>query len=135
MPPAKRSAKKAPANKAPAKKAPAKKPAEPDQASDDTHSSQAVEPTKFICNVVPSHDTERDWSLNDAIAVGAIESVALPAAVDLRAPWWKINNQESTGSCVGWASADGVVRYRMTKARRIKQSEMLSPRHLWMASK
>jgi len=135
MPPAKRSAKKAPAKKASAKKAPAKKPAEAEPASDDSQSSETVEPTNFICNVVPSHDTERDWSFNDALAVGAIEAAALPASVDLRASWWKINTQESTGSCVGWATADGVVRYRMTKSRRIKQSEMLSPRHLWMASK
>ncbi len=53
----------------------------------------------------------------------------------MRAAWWTINNQENTGSCVGWATADGVVRWHMVKAGRIGQKVLLSPRHVWMASK
>ena len=126
----------------PTKKNPSRKPPSagssaatkpPDAEASDTDAP--FDPTRFICNVVPSRETERDWQFGDAIAVGAIAAATLPASVDMRAPWWSINNQESTGSCVGWATADGVVRYRMTKARRIKQSELLSPRHVWMASK
>lgn len=89
-----------------------------------------------ICNVVPSRDTETDWGLQHAVAAGALGAVsALPAAVDLRAPWWKIGDQEQTGSCVGWASTDGVVRYHMVKAGKLAKTDRLSPRFTWMASK
>ena len=89
-----------------------------------------------ICNLVPSKGTERDWRFEHAVASGALAApAAAPATVDLRAPWWKINDQERTGSCVGWASTDGVTRYHMVKANRLAQAEMLSPRYTWMASK
>ena len=77
---------------------------------------------QFICNVVPSKGTEQDWQLADSIAAGSIGALAaLPASVDLRASWWKINNQENTGSCVGWATGDGVVRWHMVQAGKITQ--------------
>jgi hypothetical protein len=90
-----------------------------------------------ICNVILSRNTERDWNIENAVQARAIAApaAALPLAVDLRAPWWKIGNQESTGSCVGWASTDGVVRYHMVKAGKLTQAGMLSPRCTWMASK
>ena len=91
---------------------------------------------QFICNVVPSHGTENDWQLADSLAAGSIGApAALPTSVDLRAAWWKINSQENTGSCVGWATADGVVRWHMVKAGKITPKQLLSPRHVWMASK
>ncbi|HSB88226.1 MAG TPA: C1 family peptidase [Ilumatobacteraceae bacterium] len=91
---------------------------------------------KYICNIVPSRDTDNDWQLVDSIAAGAIGApAALPTSVDLRAAWWTINNQENTGSCVGWATADGVLRWHMVQAGRITQNQLLSPRHVWMASK
>jgi len=90
-----------------------------------------------ICNLVPSRNTERDWGIEHAIAANAIAApaAALPASVDLRANWWNIGNQESTGSCVGWASTDGIARYHMVKAGKIAQPGLLSPRCTWMASK
>lgn len=90
-----------------------------------------------ICNLVPSRNTEHDWGVEDAIAANAIAALpaALPASVDLRANWWKIGNQENTGSCVGWASTDGVTRYHMVKAGKIAQPGLLAPRCTWMASK
>jgi C1A family cysteine protease len=89
-----------------------------------------------ICNLVPSVDTEQDFTIKDAIAAGALAGAAkLPAGVDLRAAWWTINDQENTGSCVGWATADGVVRWHMHEAGKLKAAEKLSPRHVWMASK
>lgn len=88
-----------------------------------------------ICNLVPSQDTEHDWHFGDSLQSGALTATPLPRAVDLRAPWWTINDQEDTGSCVGWATADGLVRYHMATAGRIAQDEQLSPRHVWMASK
>ena len=43
--------------------------------------------------------------------------------------------RRTPGSCVGWATADGVARYHMVQAGRIGQDTLLSPRHVWMASK
>jgi C1A family cysteine protease len=89
-----------------------------------------------ICNLVPSVDTDQDFTIKDAVAAGALPTAGkLPASVDLRASWWKINDQENTGSCVGWATADGVVRWHMHQAGKLKSADMLSPRHVWMASK
>lgn len=89
-----------------------------------------------ICNLVPSRNTEKDWGIENALSANAITApAALPASVDLRAPWWNIGNQESTGSCVGWGSTDGVARYHFVKAGRLAQNDLLSPRFTWMASK
>lgn len=90
-----------------------------------------------ICNLVASKNTERDWDFRNALAAEAIAApaAALPASVDLREDWWKIGNQEITGSCVGWASTDGVARYHMVKAGKIAKPGLLSPRMTWMASK
>lgn len=101
-----------------------------------TQSTPEVDTHRFICNVVPSKETERDWSFGDSVAAGALTATAaLPPSVDLRAAWWAINDQESTGSCVGWGTADGVVRYHMVKAGKIGTGTLLSARHIWMASK
>lgn len=93
--------------------------------------------TDRICNVVPSRNTERDWHIENAIEANAIAAppAALPAGVDLRVGWWDVGNQESTGSCVGWASTDGVVRYHLVNAAKIARPGRLSPRCTWMASK
>ena len=90
-----------------------------------------------ICNLVPSRDTARDWRFEHAIESGAVEAapVTLPPSVDLRVAWWNVGDQEHTGSCVGWASTEGVARYHMVKAGRLGQSAHLSPRATWMASK
>ena len=123
------------ATKASSKKKTTAKAAAPKKAA---KSKAAAHPNfdKFICNVIPSKGTDNDWQLVDSIAAGSIGApAALPKSVDLRASWWAINNQENTGSCVGWATADGVVRYHMVKAGRITQKQLLSPRHVWMASK
>jgi hypothetical protein len=89
-----------------------------------------------ICNLVPSRNTVQDWHFESALAAGAVAvPAALPASVDLRAPWWAIGNQEATGSCVGWGSTDGVARYMFVKAGRLARNERLSPRFTWMASK
>ncbi len=92
--------------------------------------------THRICNVVPSHNTERDWKFEHAVNAGLLGAVAAPPpSKDLRAAWWKIGDQGSTGSCVGWGSTDGVMRYHLVKAGKLAQNELLSPRFTWMASK
>ena len=90
-----------------------------------------------ICNLLPSRDTVKDWGFQNAMAADAIAApaAALPASVDLRAAWWDIGDQESTGSCVGWGSTDGVARYHFVKAGRLAKVAKLSPRCTWMASK
>jgi C1A family cysteine protease len=72
----------------------------------------------------------------DAVNAGMLGAVAAPpSSKDLRAAWWKIGDQGSTGSCVGWGSTDGVMRYHMVKANKLGPNELLSPRFTWMASK
>lgn len=95
----------------------------------------AERPT-YICNVVPSVGTETDWRFADSVASGVLGAAAAPPdAVDLRADWWGIADQEDTGSCVGWATADGVARWHLVRAGRIAADQPLSPRHVWMSSK
>jgi C1A family cysteine protease len=98
--------------------------------------NMATETSSRICNLLPSKKTETDWGLEHAVQSGAITAPpALPPSVDLRQAWWAIGNQENTGSCVGWASTDGVMRYHMHKAGKLSDRELLSVRYTWMASK
>jgi hypothetical protein len=91
---------------------------------------------KRVLNCVPSTKQDMDWNMSHAISSAAIPT-GQPAgdSVDLRETWWAINDQGYTGSCVGWAATDGVLRWHFTKAGTIKASEMLSVRYIWMASK
>lgn len=90
-----------------------------------------------ITNVVESRKTDADWEFETAVAAQAIAAPAVraPASVDLRATWWDVGDQGQTGSCVGWASTDGVARYHFVKANRLANGARLSPRFTWMASK
>ena len=92
---------------------------------------------KRILNCIPSQQTERDWRFDNAEQAGVLAAApaAIPAQKDLREAWWKIGNQGSTGSCVGWASGDGVLRWHFAKAGELEKNELLSVRFLWMASK
>lgn len=95
-----------------------------------------AEGVKRICNLVPSKGVEKDWKFEDALASGALGAVAAPpASVDLRQTWWAVGDQGQTGSCVGWATAEGVVRYHMVQEKKLKKTEQLSPRYVWMSSK
>jgi C1A family cysteine protease len=89
-----------------------------------------------ILNLLPSRETERDWTMESALAAGTMAVPAmLPKSVDRREAWWTIADQGRTGSCVGWAVADGAVRYHLVKAKKLTQTQLLSVRHVWMASK
>src|SRR5438105_1277072 len=91
---------------------------------------------KRICNLIPSTGTEQDWKFENALEAGALSApAALPAKVDLRQSWWDIGDQGNTGSCVGWATAEGVMRYLLVTAGRLTKTEHLSPRFVWMSSK
>ncbi|HVG17529.1 MAG TPA: C1 family peptidase [Blastocatellia bacterium] len=92
--------------------------------------------TKRILNVLPSKNTHQDWSFENATEAGVLGApAAIPATKDLRASWWKINDQGSTGSCVGWATADSVLRWLFVKQGRLNQNDLLSVRFIWMAAK
>jgi Papain family cysteine protease len=92
---------------------------------------------KRVLNCIPSRETERDWGLAHAEQAGLLAAAPkkIPNAKDLRETWWRIGDQGSTGSCVGWATADSVVRWHFVKSGRIAKDEKLSPRFVWMASK
>jgi C1A family cysteine protease len=90
---------------------------------------------KRILNVVPSRETERDWELEQADAALGRAAVTVPKAKDLREDWWRVGDQGTTGSCVGWATADALLRWHFVKSGRISQTDALSKRFIWMASK
>jgi hypothetical protein len=92
--------------------------------------------TERILNCLPSPDQADDWGFASAAASGLVAARGpLPTSVDLRADWWKIGNQGSTGSCVGWATADSVLRWHLVETGRIGPNEKLSVRFVWMAAK
>jgi len=90
---------------------------------------------KYILNCLPSRDTGNDWPLASAEAAGLLAAAPIPASRDLREGWWAIGDQEETGSCVGWAAADAVLRWHFVKAQRLATDEPLSTRYVWMAAK
>ncbi|PHY18804.1 C1 family peptidase [Caulobacter sp. BP25] len=90
--------------------------------------------TPRILNCLPSVSQETDWTFAAAVSAGVADT-ALPESVNRREDWWTIGDQKNTGSCVGWATADGVLRYHFVKAGWIAKDTPLSPRFTWMASK
>jgi len=94
-----------------------------------------VKPGRFVLNCIPSTGVETDWGYGDAISAGAVADADPPPARDLREPWWRVRNQQDTGACVGFAAADGVLRWHYVRAGWIQKKEIPSPRFIWMANK
>ncbi len=102
-------------------------------------------PVRRILNVVPSPDTEKDWIAEDLIsdfapAEPAEAQAGLPVSVDLRTGrtnWWTVGDQGYTGSCVGWALADSVLRWHMVKRGYVNTNVRNRPsvRYVWMGAK
>lgn len=90
---------------------------------------------RFVLNCDPSAGMEADWGYEDAVTAGAIADAAPPPKKDLRAKWWTIRNQGTTGACVGFSTADGVLRWHFVASGKIAQNEQPSPRFIWMANK
>lgn len=90
-----------------------------------------------VLNCLPSPKAEMDWGLEQAAAAGTLAAAgAIPSRVDLREDtWWPILDQGSTGSCVGQATAGGILRWHMVKAGRLDKATPLSVRYQWMAAK
>lgn len=91
--------------------------------------------TKRILNCLSSEDIKDDWRADDAREADILRAARYPDRFDLREDWWKINDQLSTGSCVGWATADSILRWHFVKLGRINENTMLSSRFIWMAAK
>lgn len=97
-----------------------------------------VSNSERILNCVPSKKTEKDWGFDHAVEAGIIstgEAADASDSVDLREPWWMVGDQLNTGSCVGWASTDGLMRWHFVKANMLAPDTSLSVRYVWMASK
>ncbi|NQT13014.1 MAG: C1 family peptidase, partial [Planctomycetes bacterium] len=98
--------------------------------------TKSLSTRKFVLNCIPSARPEDDWTFEDAIDAGIVDRAArTPAAKDLRATWWKIDDQGRTGACVGFATAYGVLRWHYVTAGRLKKTEQPSARFIWMANK
>ncbi len=88
-----------------------------------------------IYNCVPSPSPERDWTFDAAVGADLAARAGIPPSTDLRQPWWTIGDQKATGSCVGWAAVDSVIRWHLVQAGRLARQQRLSPRFVWMAAK
>lgn len=91
---------------------------------------------KRILNCIPSKETEKDWEYESFISAGVVpKPKSIPKSKDLREKWWEVGNQEDTGSCVGWAAAEGILRWHFVKSKKLQPNEHLAVRYIWMASK
>lgn len=88
-----------------------------------------------ILNCVPSRDIDKDWTFGSAVGAGLVSAAPIPVQLDLRAPWWPIGDQGRTGSCVGWATADSLLRWHFVKSGRIGQNDRVSVRFIWVSAK
>ncbi len=86
----------------------------------------------IITNCDASEPEEPIESLD---GLGVDTSGRLPDEMDLREDWWKVGNQRRTGSCVGWAVGDALLRWHFVNEGLIVQDEKISVRYVWMASK
>jgi hypothetical protein len=98
--------------------------------------SRRVKVENRILNCLPSKGTINDWAFAHAAGAGLVAAApVIPPKKDLRESWWKIGDQGQTGSCVGWATADSVLRWHFVKANRLDKKDLLSMRFIWMAAK
>jgi hypothetical protein len=92
--------------------------------------------TRRILNCIPSINTDADWIYEDAVSADfTSKPKTLPISVDLRAKWWEVNDQADSGSCVGWATTDGLLRWHFVNKKKLKADDLLSIRFIWMSSK
>ena len=92
-------------------------------------------PGRFVLNCEPSAGVDSDWTFEDAVAAGVVAADEARPAVDLRRPDWPVRDQGSTGACVGFATAAGVLHWHYGKAGLLAPGERPSPRFIWMANK
>ena len=82
----------------------------PDSVSDllrkkEIEMARARRQPKRILNCIPSRERDEDWRIDTAADAGVVAAAPrIPPKKDLRQTWWRINDQGTTGSCVGWGS-------------------------------
>ena len=106
--------------------------------------------SKFLLNCEESRGRKTDWTFSDAVTAQSVASSIAnlpprtisedlskppPITCDLRQPWWNIRDQGKTGACVGFATADGVLRWLYVKNKLLQKTDLPSPRFIWMANK
>lgn len=95
----------------------------------------AVDVRRFILNCDPSAGAQIDWTFADAVDAGVVADAPARPAVDLRGEDWPVRHQGTTGACVGFAAADGVLHWHYRQAGLLAAGERPSPRFIWMANK
>jgi hypothetical protein len=95
---------------------------------------QSAEPHRIL-NCVESEERSDDWTISDARFADVLRTSYHPEEYDLREEWWTVGDQRATGSCVGWATADSVLRWHFVQDRRLAENEQISVRFIWMAAK
>lgn len=85
-----------------------------------------------VMNCVTSRNQEQDWKPERLQLQSDLD---LPDEIDLRQPWWPVENQGNSGACVGFAVAGGLLRYQLVRAGYLAPDIPLSARFVWMASK
>ena len=72
----------------------------------------------------------------DALERGRLCDVEPPDEYELyKGRRYEVPDQKQTGSCIGWALADSVMRLQLVRQGRLRPNQRLSARFIWMASK
>lgn len=85
-----------------------------------------------ILNLRPSTKMNEDETIVTSMLSS---SKSLPISVDLREEWWDVSDQGESGACVGFGTADGLLRYMFTNNKALNKGEKLSSGILWQAAK
>ena len=103
-----------------------------------SYMAKEIKPEDRILNVVPSRNPENDWTFRTAVQADILAAQAeIPDSVDLREPWWKIEDTSAYGDC-GFTAAGAILRWHFVQKEVLPQNEHLSMRSIgviWMAAK
>lgn len=91
--------------------------------------------SKYILNCDPSINPLSDWGYAEALEAELISFNSTIKSKDLREDWWEIRDQGNTGACVGFATADSLLRWHYVQGGLIDKGDLPSPRFIWMANK
>jgi Papain family cysteine protease len=96
--------------------------------------SEEIAGDERLFNVESSPARQQDWTADKD---GRLEDSHPPERKDLRdgRDWYRVRDQEQTGSCVAYALGDGVLRWQLVEHERLQPDQWLSARYIWMASK
>ncbi|MGB9407719.1 MAG: C1 family peptidase [Terracidiphilus sp.] len=93
--------------------------------------AKEIKPEDRILNVVPSRNPENDWTFQTAVQADILAAPAeIPDSVDLREPWWKIEDPTAYGDCGGFTAAGAILRWHFVQKGMLPQNEHLSVRSI-----